>query len=318
MASITLLALLWGSAALYGAPCANPYPAAKIIHDQRETITFATENGDFIICSLQNGRVIKKFKRPVGSIDSLAIDKSGNYLIAGGYSMHLQLFNLARGSHIRTIERDTWAPVNVLHGRNLFYLSMGNMIQVRTYKDGQLEEKLIGHEKDIRQLILSPDKKWLLSAAADKVRLWPFPDLKRPGRDYALIKSTAVAFHNEGQHFFAAVKRETDYQLSQVNVKTAHTRELVTMPRRIGMIYHDHPNEQLIFQSGRALHFLDLSAKKQKMISHSYREYGLGQVHFWPQRNLLVSFQLRTGLMQLWKLKKGDLAPWGAIRSGFK
>ncbi len=45
---------------------------------------------------------------------------------------------------------------------------------------GEPPHLLLGHERPVRALAVSPDGRWVVSAAGSDIRLWPMPDLSRP------------------------------------------------------------------------------------------------------------------------------------------
>lgn len=45
---------------------------------------------------------------------------------------------------------------------------------------GEPPHLLLGHERPVRALAVSPDGRWVVSAAGSDIRLWPMPNLSRP------------------------------------------------------------------------------------------------------------------------------------------
>jgi WD40 repeat protein len=45
---------------------------------------------------------------------------------------------------------------------------------------GEEPHLLLGHDSPVRALAVSPDGRWVVSAAGNDIRLWPMPDLSRP------------------------------------------------------------------------------------------------------------------------------------------
>lgn len=175
-----------GSVLLWSADQADP---SRIRHPGvRQARTNATGthlltlgDGRLRITDLVRGTGVSRTPSSV-RVDAAAFDPDGTWLAvdytnldSGTHNMrHLRLDQRAAQADAGSAE----APANSLvldqSGERVFRGLSDGTIEVRQLSDGALLTRLRGHQGRVHQLALSPDRRWLASAAADgELRVWP-------------------------------------------------------------------------------------------------------------------------------------------------
>ncbi|MFQ3628355.1 MAG: caspase family protein, partial [Cyanobacteriota bacterium] len=184
-------------------------------------------------------------------------------------------------------------------------------------QDLRLQVWLPGHRGEIRQLVYSPDRRYLATASADgSIRLWASPDqviyadttaeplrvLTWPG--HAKAEVTEIAFSPDGKKLAAIAKSSTQLYLWDVDTGTLAQTLPLTQP--VTQLRFSPDGDWLATVGDRTLSLWQVATGQQ--VAQLTQDWPIQMLQFSPQEpSLLIAGQ--SGMVQIWKVMPAQPAP---------
>ncbi len=160
------------------------------------------------------------FAETFGSVLSVAFSPDGKWLAAGESNGSIQIWEIANSRKLMTLHHHTswvWSVVFAPHPHDpeqQILVSVSDDYQVKLWdlQTGSLLRTLLGHQRSVNALALSPDMRWIATGSQDAtIRLWDLQQLDQPPRILAghSQRVWSVAFSPTGQMFASASEDHT-------------------------------------------------------------------------------------------------------------
>lgn len=233
------------------------------------------------------GLCLRILRGHLDGVCSSAFSHNGKKIVSVSYDHTIRLWNLGQIHKEDVVNRHDVISFAVYNERIITYASMDNIIHVWDIKTGKDIKILKGHKDSIKQIAISPDKKYIASASKDKtIRIWDVQTGKEIQSLFGHTESVnSIAFSPDGKQVVSA---SSDKTVRFWDVKSGKCNEVYKWHNKKVNYISFSPNGKYVVSAsaGKTMCFLDT---KKCLWYDPILKYVVNTVSFNPSGDYIVS-----------------------------
>jgi len=185
------------------------YHGSDVSNDGKYVVFCATKDGALVFLS-ENKKLVYRFKRHEGEIESISIAPNFNYLATGGQDGKTFLWSLSSGKMIASLPHHADFVTAIAFSENGRWIATGSYdrkIKITNVLSLGKEIELKAHTKAITNLCFISENRLVSSDKSGKIIVWNYYDRKPIARlENMLNEVTSIAFTPDSKFMFASDK----------------------------------------------------------------------------------------------------------------